>query len=338
MPRITISTIAKKLGVSKMTVSRVINDRPGVSSELRARILQVIEEMDYLPSITARNLALGRTHLISVLVPDMVSEWIAPLLLGIGAEAEDSGFRVLVRSTGRGIALGPNKPNLFVESELADGLIVASWWVPMAYTENLVRHSKPLVLIDGYVRPNHVTWVSSTYREGAKEIVKHLAELGHRRIAFISGGSQAYIAQQQLAGFLEGMQLCGLSTETDWVLDGDYTRESGYRLARQILVRPDRPTAVFAGNDPMAVGVMQVAHELSLNVPSDLSVAGFDDTIGAGTVPPLTTTLRDYKEIGRTAARLLIDQLEGKVKPGTVTQVDLPTRLVVRQSTAAPKS
>lgn len=320
-----------------MTVSRVINDRPGVSPELRAQIRQLIEELDYFPSLTARNLALGKTYLIGVLVPDMVSEWISPLLLGIGAEAEESGFRMLVRSTGRGIALGPNKPNLFAESELADGLIVASWWVPMAYTESLVRHSKPLVLIDGYIRPSNVTWVSSAYLEGTVAAVKHLAELGHRQIAFLSGGSKPYVAQQQLTGFTNGMQEVGLTINPTWILEGDYTRESGYQLAEQLLSKSPRPTAVLAGNDPMAVGAMQVARELGLDIPADLSVAGFDDTLGASTVPPLTTVLRDFKETGRTAARLLIDQLENAVQPGTFTQVNLPTHLVVRQSTAAPR-
>lgn len=320
-----------------MTVSRVINDRPGVSSELRAQIRQLIEELDYSPSLTARNLALGKTHLIGVLVPDMVSEWISPLLLGIGAEAEESGFQMLVRSTGRGIALGPNKPNLFAESELADGLIVASWWVPMAYTENLVKRSKPVVLIESYVRPRDIAWVGNTYQEGAIEVVKHLAELGHQQIAFLCGGPKSYVPQQQLTGFMKGMQKFGLAPNPNWILEGDYTRESGYQLAKQLLSKSRRPTAIFAGNDPMAVGVMQIARELGLDIPTDLSVVGFDDTLGASTVPPLTTVRRDYKETGRTAVRLLIDQLESAVQPGAVSQVSLPTHLVVRQSTAAPR-
>lgn len=337
MSRVTISTIAKKLGVSKMTVSRVINNRPGVSAELRTRVLQFIEEDHYSPSMTARNLALGRTNLISVLVPDMVSEWIAPLLLGIGAEAEDLGYQVLVRSTGRGIAVGPDNPNMFVESELADGLIIASWWIPISYTENLARRSKPLVLIDGYVQPEEdITWVSSDYRQGSIDLVRHLVELGHQRIAFLSGGSKSYTSQMQTTGFMEGMQRSGLAPNPEWVLDGDYTRESGYRLATQILAKKEWPSAIYAANDPMAVGVLQVAHELGINVPADLSVVGFDDTLGINTAPPLTTVSRDYKEIGRTAARLLITQLKGAENPGPAVRINLETRLVVRHSTGAP--
>ncbi|MCL4562721.1 MAG: LacI family transcriptional regulator [Chloroflexi bacterium] len=337
MRRPTISTLAKELGVSKMTISRVINDRPGVSAKLRAQIRQVIEDSGYAPSPFAQNLASGRSGLIGILVPDVVSEWISPLLLGVGEEANALGFQVLIRSTGRGISSDHKSQKSLVESSLTDGMIIASWRVPAPVVERLAQRHVPVVLVDGYFRSPNIPWVSSSFREGAAEMVRYLAEIGHERIAFLSGGAEPYVALEQLGGFYEGLAETGIPEENAWVFHGDYLRESGYKLGRDLLSSPERPTAIFAANDPMAVGVLQAAHHLGLSIPEDLSVVGFDDTLGAKTVPQLTSMLRDLYEIGRQAMRVVIDQLEDRTEPGEVVQLDLPTRLIVRQSSAPPK-
>jgi LacI family transcriptional regulator len=340
MKHLTISTIAQKLGVSKMTISRVINNRPGVSPRLRARVMQAIEEMGYQPSAAARNLALRRSNLIGILVPDVVSEWIAPLLLGIGEGADELGFQVLLRSTGRGVVSPKNFHEKMIESSLTDGLVVASWRIPTQYIERLAEKGMPTVVVDGYVRSEKVSWVSSTFRQGIIEAVRYLVDLGHCKIAFLSGGitqtdedTIPYIAGQQLDGFLAGMKDAGLAPNPAWILHGDYTRESGYQLAWKLLGGEDRPTAVIAGNDPMAAGVLQVAHGMGIIIPKDLSVVGFDDTLGSSTAPPLTSVFRDLKETGRRAMRLLADQIKHSEVASPVVQIDLPTRLVVRQST-----
>jgi LacI family transcriptional regulator len=337
MKRPTIATIAKKFGVSKMTVSRVVNNQEGVSQALRARIQQFIEEMGYLPSASARYLALGKNNLVGILVPDVVSEWIAPLLLGIGEQASALGFQVMLRTTGQGIVAGDNSHEELVESSLTDGLIIASWRFPASFVERLVERGVPVVMVDGYFRSEKVPWVSSAYRSGSSDVLRYLAALGHRKIAFLGGGAGPYVARQQLEGYLAGLAEAGLSPNPAWILQGDYTRESGYRLAAELFGRAERPTAVFAANDPMAVGVLQYAHDQGLNLPRDLSVVGFDDTLGVSTVPPLTSVVRDLRETGRWAMRLLVDQIyQGDDHP-EVPQKDLPTRLVVRRSTGAPK-
>jgi LacI family transcriptional regulator len=156
MKRPTIATIAQKLGVSKMSISRVINNQSGVSQALRVRIKQVIEETGYLPSASARNLALGRNNLVGILVPDVVSEWIAPLLLGIGEQADLLGFQVMLRTTGHGIVSNNNSHEDLVESSLTDGLIIASWWFPALFVERLAERGMPVVVVDGYFRSDKV--------------------------------------------------------------------------------------------------------------------------------------------------------------------------------------
>ncbi len=335
MPRPTMAEIARRARVSKMTISRVINDRPGVSRRLRARVQKVIEQMGYVPSALARSLSAGRSDVIGMFVPDIISEWITPLILGVGQAAASLGFQMLLRTTGRGEAFRPDAHDLLIRSDLASGLIVASWRVPLAFAQQMTRMGTPIVIIDGYARPDDVPWVSAADRAGAGEITRHLIALGHRRIAFIGGG-ESYLARQRLAGFLDGLAAAKFKPQKALVVQGDFTRESGYACAAKLLEHPDRPTAIFAANDPMAVGVLQAAHDLRLSLPRELSVVGFDDTLAAGTYPALTTIARDYKEMGRAAMRLLADQLNGPAEPGIPVQVDIPTRLVVRRSTAPP--
>jgi LacI family transcriptional regulator len=340
--RVTIGRVAERARVSKMTVSRVINNRPGVAPRLRARVQRVIDALGYVPSARARSLARGRSNVIGLILPDIVSEWTTPLLLGVGEAAEALGFEMLVRTTGRGQTYTTDAPHLLTGSDLAEGVIVNSWRVPAALAQRVARRGGAIVIIDGYARPEGVAWVSADDRTGARTAAQYLASLGHRRIGFVGGGREPYLAQERLAGFREGLAAAGLRAQAGLVRQGNFTREAGYACALRLLRLPEPPTAIFAANDPMAVGVLQAAHELGWRLPEALSVMGFDDTLAAGTYPALTTVARDYKEMGRAAMRLLAAQLgvqfdhELAAPPTRALQLEVPTRLVVRQSTAPP--
>jgi DNA-binding LacI/PurR family transcriptional regulator len=251
---------------------------------------------------------------------------------------------MLVRTTGRGQTYATDAPDLLTGSDLAEGVIVNSWRVPVEFAQRVARRRGAIVVIDGYARAADVPWVSATDRAGACEAAQYLASLGHRRIGFIGGGRAPYLAQERLAGFRAGLAAAGVRLEAALVRQGDFTREAGYACALRLLRLPQPPTAIFAANDPMAVGVLQEAHELGLRLPEALSVIGFDDTLAAGTYPPLTTIMRDYKEMGRAAMRLLAAQLsrqdndDGPEPERQTLQIDVPTRLVVRQSTAPPRA
>jgi len=331
--RPTMADVAARAGVSKMTVSRVVNGYPGVSPEISRRVGRAIRQLSYVPSQRGRSLAVGRTQLLGMIVLDVVSEWVWPLIRGAGREAERLGYQVLLRTTGAGQVADLRDPQL--DSDLLDGLIIVSWRVPLAFSRQLARRGFPVVLIDAFDRPSGIAWVSSQDREGARQAALHLTGLGHRRIAFISGGAEPYLARERLAGFRQGLLEAGVrSLDT---VQGDFSRQSGYRLARRLLRRKRPPTAIFAANDLMAIGALDAARELRVPVPAQLSVVGFDDISSAGHVrPALTTVARPYEEMGARAVQQMVEAVRAPAGSRPARQLDLPTHLVVRESTAAP--
>jgi LacI family transcriptional regulator len=338
--RQTMADVAGKLGVSKMTVSRVVNGQPGVSEKTRVRIREEIERLEFVPSQRGRSLAVGRSNVIGMIVLNVTSEWVWQLVLGAGQAAEEIGHQLLLRTTGAGEVASFDTHRPIFGSDLIDGVIIVSWRVPVAFASELARHHVPAVLVDAYERPRRLAWVSAEDRAGAYQATTFLIEQGHRRIAFIGGDSAAYLTRQRLQGFRDALEAGGLSREACVVAQGDYTRQSGFVIARKMLARTTRPTAVFAANDEMAVGVMDAAQENGLSVPHDLSVVGFDDLpIASHVSPALTTVARPYRAMGGTAVRLVSELLGAtpEIRGNTAApQVDLPVQLIQRASTAPP--
>ncbi len=335
----TMDDVARRAGVSKMTVSRVVNNRPGVSEKARNRVLKAIDRLGYVPSQRGRSLSVGRSNLLGMIVLDVTSEWVWSLIVGAGQAAEALGYQILLRTTGPGEVASFSTRRPPFGGDLVDGLLIVSWRVPVTFALDLARRRFPVVLIDAYARPTGVNWVSADDRAGARAATLHLVQLGHRHIGFIGGGEEPYLAQQRLIGFREGLAAGGLDRSEAVIVHGDFNRESGYRLARELLSCRPRPTAIFAANDPMAVGALDAAFELGLALPGDLSIIGFDDTPMATHVnPALTTVARPYHDMGATAIRLLVEALDGAQgeAQGHAAQVDLATQLVIRQSTAPP--
>lgn len=333
LSHVTISDVARRAGVSSMTVSRVVNGRPNVAEETRARVLAAIHELGYVPSAQARGLAVGRSNVIGIVVPGIVSEWALPLIMGAAQAAEALGYQVLLRTTGLGAAQSGDTQVMLGRTSLIDGMILASWAISTPFRRKLARRV-PVVVVDGYERADDVMWVGAADRAGVREAARHLLELGHRRIAFLGGGG-SYLGEQRLAGYLDALAAVAMEPDEALIVQGDFTRESGYRLGRVLLTRERRPTAVLCASDPMALGVLQAVHELGLSVPDQLSLVGCDDTLAAQASPPLTTVRRPYAEMGAAALRLLIESLE-RSPNGKPPQLDLPAALVVRASTGPP--
>src|SRR3990172_7975431 len=346
LERPTMADVAARAGVSKMSVSRVINRASGVSPEMSERVEQAIRQLNYVPSQRGRNLAAGRTQLLGMIVLDVVSEWVWPLIRGAGREAERLGYQVLLRTTGAGRVADLRDPQL--GSDLLDGLIIVSWRVPLAFARRLAARSYPVVLIDAFDRPSGIAWVSTQDREGARQATLHLTGLGHRRIAFISGGAAPYLARERVAGYHQGLQEAGVRPAD--VLQGDFSRPRGFRLAQRLLRRKRPPTAIFAAHDLMAIGVMDAARgvggggagpppgggEMGVAVPAQLSVVGFDDISSAGHVRPgLTTVARPYEQMGELAVQQMVETVRAPAGARPARQLDLPTHLVVRESTDA---
>lgn len=325
--RATISDVARAAGVSVPTVSKVINGRDGVAPATSARVLEVIETLGYESSLIARSLRRSRTDVIGILVTEF-EPFSTELLKGISSAATGTGYELLAYA---GLVSGETHNGWERRSlsrlagTLIDGAIVVTPTTLMPAT------SVPVVSIDPHTGPEGHAAIDSDNVGGARAATEHLIGLGHRRIAHIRGRDDLASAELRETGYRESLAAAGIPFDPGLVRVGGYQTALSAEVARELLTRPDRPTAVFAANDISAIGVLEVAHELGLRVPEDLSVVGFDDVpLAANARPPLTTVAQPLHDLGAEAVRMLLDMLSGRTVP---SHVQLPASLVVRAST-----
>lgn len=328
--------MARLAGVSKKTVSRVINGSPFVRSDTREKIEAVIAETGYAPDPQARGLAFRRSFLIGLIYDNPNPQYVVNMQNGLLDGMRGSGFELVVHPCERG---DPNilpEIRAFIERQKLFGVVL---------TPSVSEDERIAGLMDEigceYIRvasvsldaPEHM--IETHDRLGGLEAARHLVTLGHSRIGFIGGLTTFRSSHERRCGLEEGLAEAGLKLEPAFVGDGAYTFESGIEAGTKLLALNPRPTAIFAANDEMAAGVLQAARQAGLSVPADLSVVGFDDfQIASRIWPPLTTVRTPTREIGRLAAEKLMGRGDEKRDP----QSRLPT-LVVRQSTgAAPKA
>ena len=331
---VTLRDVAREAQVSTATVSRVINGHGNVSNATRERILGVAERLRYVPDSAARSLSTGLTHTIGVLLPDLYGEFFSEIIRGIDEAARRRGLHLLLsgvhgsaRETATAIrALKGWVDGLLIMSPYADGAFLAEHWADDA----------PAVLMNTPMRGHSHSAFCIDNRGGASVMVRHLASVGHRGIAFISGPSNNFDATERLAGYREALRALGLEAG-ERVLPGDFSEESGYRAAQTLLARPRRewPDAVFAANDMMALGSLFAFNEAQVRVPADIALAGIDDIPMARFVsPPLTTVRVKMAELGARA----LEQLAAAIKAPEATAAStetMPAELVVRASCGA---
>jgi LacI family transcriptional regulator len=306
MPKkLTIQDIARLAGVSKGTVSRVLNHKPDVNPATRERILRIVDEQGFVPSITASGLAGGRPRMIGVLVPALTWPFIPEIVQGIAEIIELSAYELILYS----IAHEAERDAILdriLDAKLTAGLIVVAPGQSAQHLAQVYEDGFPLVLIDDQGRPTGVPWVGVDNRMGAYAATCHLIDLGHRQIAHIQGPSSYQCSLDRSQGYYQALLEAGLTPYPD-MLRGDFQSGSGRACAHRLLAMPERPTAIFAANDHMAWGVLEAAEEFGLRVPEDLAVVGFDDTAAsAHKRPPLTTVHQPFDEMGRRAAELLL--------------------------------
>ncbi|MGA0602070.1 LacI family DNA-binding transcriptional regulator [Caulobacter sp. KR2-114] len=334
--RATINDIARLARVSKKTVSRVINRSPFVKPETRERIEQVIAQTGYAPDPQARGLAFRRSFLIGLIYDNPTPQYVVNMQLGILDGLKDTGFELVVHPCDR------SSPTLladirgFIERQRLAGVVLT----PSVSEDE--RVAELLAELDcDYVRIASVEldtperMIVSHDRQGAAAAGRHLAELGHRRVGFISGPPSFRSSHERRAGFEEALKAAGVTLDPKYVREGAYTFESGIACAEQLLALDPPPTAIFAGNDEMAAGVLQVALRSGLRSPQDISVVGFDDfQIASRLWPPLTTVRAPTRVTGRLAALKLL-AFEDEHPPTAEETVPV---LVVRQSSGPPQA
>lgn len=335
--KLTIRDVARLAGVSRSTVSLVINGDPRISGETKARVLEVIEKSGYQPNSMARSLARRRSDTVAVVLPDTGSHvftdtYFGEAISGISSALSEQGYRLLIQIATPYFEEHGLHTKLVREAGV-DGMLLVGTLDEDAYVGELVKAGVHLVMVNS--RYPGAGSVTADNRAGSRAMVKHLVSLGHRRIGFIGGLENTTVGADRSAGFLAGMNEAGLAVDDALRLWGNFSEASGAEAARKLLAVTPRPTALMAANDMMAIGALRVAQEeLGLKVPRDLTVVGADN-IGLTTYirPRLTTVSQPIFEIGRQATEVLLQGIAGDAGKAQIT---LETKVLVRDSSGPP--
>jgi LacI family transcriptional regulator len=334
----TLEEVAKQAGVSRSTVSRVINDQPNVRPETRERVWQAIRKSGYRPHAVARSLVTNRTQIIGMLIPETVTTLFAdpffPLLLRGATEACNAHHYQLMLSLFTSRSADQDMYQRVLGNGYLDGAIVASAAADDPLIPSLLHDRIRLVSVGRYT-DQRVPYVDVDNVGGARMAVEHLIRLGHRRIAIITGRLDMTHAQDRLSGYKDALQAHHIPLDEGLVAEGDYSENSGMAAMRQLL--DAAPTAVFVSSDSMAIGALKALHEVGLSVPQQIALVGFDNIpLAAAMQPPLTTIRQPIERLGALAVDLLISMLEGPPDASAAVQrIVLPTELVIRQSCGA---
>ncbi|KYD10696.1 hypothetical protein B4119_2407 [Parageobacillus caldoxylosilyticus] len=326
---VKIKDVAKLANVSTATVSRVLRNADNVKEETRKRVLEAIEKLHYQPNVLGRYLRRMETETILVVVPDMTNPFFSKVLRGIESVAIQNGYRVLLGDTQNNVRLEEEYLNLLHQKQV-DGTIFLTARINKELMEEMSRQF-PIVLACEYLEGATIPTVSIDNISSARKATEHLIKLGHRRIAHLSGPMNIILSRDRLRGYQQAMMQYELDVEPVLIQEGDFSYESGYNLTLKLLALKNPPTAIFAANDEMAIGAIKAIRKLSLRVPDDIAVVGFDDIkIASIFEPNLTTISQPMFEIGEKAMNLLLQLMEGKKLDRR--QFVLEDRLIVRDS------
>ena len=329
----SIKDIARIAGVSHSTVSRALRNSPLIPPETARRIQTIADELGYRASAVARSLVTRKTEAIGVVVTSIADPFNGEVVAGIEEVANQNGYSVILATS----QTDPQREMAVVRSfheRRVDGIVVASSRVGALYLPTLAEMQIPIVLLNNQHPSEFVYSVSIDNIDGARQAAKHLIGLGHTAIAYIGDETGLESDVERLKGFQDAMTAAHLEIRPEFILRGDGKSEAAARRAFDLLALEDRPTAIFCYNDMSALGALNAAAQLNVDVPAQLSVVGFDDLFFAGLMQPsLTTVHQPKRELGRRAMQLLVDLLSGR----TPEKMQLiKGELVVRNSTARP--
>ena len=324
---VTIQDVAKAAGVSVSTVSRVLNGKVDVAIETQDRIQTVISELGYTSNLAARSMRSRRKNLIGLVVPDIGFPYSIEIMKGVNRAIAESKFDLLVYTTGdvqkNGTAIHEQHYVSLLNGSMTDGMLIVASAAAEFITEAAIVAVDPHI-----INPNYPSVQGMNY-EGAMEVMNYLIGLGHRRIGFISGRPEIASGQQRLKGYQDALQNAGIEIDPSLIAPGDFTQKSGQRCTRQLLSLDHPPTAIFAANDQSAMGVFEAASDMGVQIPSDLSVVGFDNIYEAHFMG-LTTMDQNLAEMGSIATEMLVKLINGeKLEPEIYK---MQTRLVERTS------
>lgn len=329
----TIRDVATLAGVSHQTVSRVINGDEKVSPSTKEKVTIAIKELNYIPSVIARSMARGKTHTIACISPSIIDYTYASIIEAAQTKLRINGYFMISVSA-------PDKEMFtkFVDelvlSRRTDGLMVINP-CPDEWHE-IIPPDFPHVVIGSCPLSKKVSTIALDEVSAGRDATRHLLDLGHKRIALVTGPLDEYSSLERLDGYKKAINAAGLSVDPDLIFTGDWSATAGYQAVSSFLSRKTRFSAVFAQNDRMAIGVVKAIQDADLIVPDDISVIGFDDMpLSSYFSPSLTTMQQNMNDLGAQAARLLIRAIE---KPRSSNQhIRIPSQIIIRGSTSTVK-
>jgi len=327
----TIRDVAKRAGVAPVTVSRVMNDAPNVNAETRQRVEQAISDLGYVPNVAARSLRSRRTRSLAFVVPDITNAFWTTVARGAEDAAQSHGYSVLLCNTDENLTKQQRYLDIIV-SQRVDGIIIAPCSTDADQLATLRDHGIMTVVIDRRIEGWDVDTVCGDSLSGAYALTRHLIDLGHTRIAMLSGPKDTSTAEDRIEGYRLALEESGIEPDPRLIRRGGYSMPTGRDLAGQLLDEGLSPTAIFAANNSIALGVVEAAGARGLRIPADLALVCFDDyPYVASFFPFLTIVAQPAYDMGKQAAKLLLNRLESRV-PLEPRHLVLPVQLVIRHS------
>lgn len=329
----SIKDVAREAGVSTATVSHVLNNTRFVSDEVRARVMSAVEQCHYYPNAHARSLASGKSRIIGLVISDISNPFFPELVKSIETAAFEHGYDVMLSNTNYETERTSHYVQRFIERKVA-GVAVMTSEMDKNLVDELARREVPVVFLDVGEVGLHMSNLHVDYEEGIRQAILHLVELGHQRIAYISGTTSLRSSKRRLEAFRRTIREL-FPDESELIFHGNLKVDGGKQAASEILTKEKNnlPTAIVAANDLTAIGAISEFEAAGLHVPSDISIVGFDDIAFAGlTKPALTTVKLPLEELGRCAVEALMNNLESSEDQGV--EIRISTSLIVRESTA----
>jgi DNA-binding LacI/PurR family transcriptional regulator len=328
----TIKDVAQLSGISKTTVSRVINNKGYVSEEKKALVLKAMEELEYYPNLAARRLRGQLTTTIGVIVPKITNPFFSYLVDAIEEAAYEKGYQVLIFQSNE----DPKKELTFLnllKTKQVDGVIMTSVENDWTKVKSFIKHG-PIVFCNVYIEKSTVPTVRLNQYQGTYDGIKHLIERGHRKIAYCTGGffKKEGKGKERNQGYQKALEEAGISINLNWIFVNQHSIEDGKQVLRKILEMEEKPTAVFTGSDEVASGMVAEASVHGIRIPDDLAIMGFDDQPIARVVSPKLTTIKQpVDRLGEKAVEIIIDELNNA--QSLDQYYELPIELIIRQST-----
>jgi LacI family transcriptional regulator len=328
--RVTMADVAREAGVSKMTVSRVVNKKGEISPTTREHVLEVIKRLGYRPSAIARGLATNRTGTIGLVVPDIANPFFSEIARGVEDKAYAADYNVFLCSTYE----DPRRERAVLnslEEKLVDGLLLCSSRLAQDDLASVMDDFAAVVLVNRTVKNDDASMVRVDSVLGGRMATEHLLAAGHRAIGFLTGPSTSFDGRFRVTGYHQALAEAGLAPRADWQQGCTSNVQGGLEAAHELLAGHPELTALLCYNDLVAVGALQACSQMGRRVPEDLAIIGFDDILMAALVTPALTTCRSAQyEIGFQAMRLLLDRIHGC--RGGCEEIVLPPELIIRAS------